>query len=371
MSEAVHLAPVRISPAGEAEVRDLTVRGANHYIAWGGVVAQNCLFDELTHFLEDQYRGIRARLRGTDPNLPYWSRAATNPGGPGHAWVFKRFGAWLDPTHERLASPGETRWFVGDREVPEGTKYALSRTFIPARRTDNPHVSDEQYGAQLQDLSTVRRKQLDEGDWTIKPGGGAFFHRDWWKYTDAPPPPAQVLRRVRWWDLGATVDGDPTRGVLLLEARSPAPQPYVWSDLRSIRGTPGEVRAFILRTAENDGRGVTIGLPLDPGQAGEDQRVTYLELLKGYTVLFRRPQGAKELRAAAPSSQVQGGRVAIVRAAWNYEATDEMHDFPDADHDDIVDAFDDGMNHLMTTRAPAAPAPPAILGGMRDPLPGF
>ena len=326
------------------------------------------LFDELTHFEETMYRGIRARIRGTDPTLPYWSRAATKPGGRGHEWVFRRFAAWLDPTHERPAKPGEVRWFVGDREVERGTRYALSRTFIPARRTDNPYVSDEQYGAQLQDLTVVRRKQLDEGDWTIKPGGGAYFHRDWWKHYDEVP--GRIVRSVRWWDLGATVDGDPSRGVLLHELAPGAPVPYVWSDLRTVRGTPGDVRAAIKATAEADTRRVAVGLPLDPGQAGEDQRITYVDMLRGWEVLFRRPQVSKELRAKAPSSQVQNGRVAILRRAWAHEAIDEMHDFPDGDHDDIVDAFDDGMAHLMTTVAPPEPEAPQILD-MPPPLPGF
>ena len=30
------------------------------------------IFDELTHFTERQFVGICARLRGTDPALPYW-----------------------------------------------------------------------------------------------------------------------------------------------------------------------------------------------------------------------------------------------------------------------------------------------------------
>ena len=326
------------------------------------------LFDELTHFEEDQYRGIRARLRGTDPTLRYWSRAATNPGGRGHGWVFQRFGAWLDPTHENPAKPGEVRYFVGDTEVAKGTRFALSRTFIPARRTDNPYVSEEQYGAQLQDLSRVRRAQLDDGDWTIKPDGGDYFHRDWWKYLDALP--ARPVRSVRWWDLGATPNGDPTRGVLLHQMPERCPIPFVFADLRTVRGTPDAVRTLIRQTAETDGKRVTVGLPLDPGQAGEDQRITYVDMLRGWEVRFRRPQGDKAARARAPSSQVEAGRVAMLRAAWNHEAVDEMHDFPDGDHDDIVDAFDDALAFLMTTATPAEPEAPEILH-MPPPLPGF
>jgi hypothetical protein len=82
-------------------------------------------FDELTHFTERQYTQIRARIRGTDPTLPRWTRATTNPGGPGHDWVFKRWGAWLDPKAARRAAPGEPLWFVGDELAERGARDAL------------------------------------------------------------------------------------------------------------------------------------------------------------------------------------------------------------------------------------------------------
>lgn len=132
------------------------------------------LFDELTHFTERQFTGICARLRGTDPALPYWARAATNPGGEGHAWVQKRWGAWLDPKHPRRAAPGEHRWVLRGREVPEGTPHALSYTFIPALLKDNPHVGAE-YRAQVEDIGDpVRRAQLLDGNWDAKPEGALW-----------------------------------------------------------------------------------------------------------------------------------------------------------------------------------------------------
>lgn len=122
------------------------------------------LFDELTHFTERQYVGINARLRGTDPTLPYWSRAATNPGGVGHAWVKRRWGAWLDKKHASPAREGETRWVLRGAEVPQGTPNATSYTFVPALLDDNPKV-DPAYRAELEELDPLRRRQLIAGDW--------------------------------------------------------------------------------------------------------------------------------------------------------------------------------------------------------------
>ncbi len=144
------------------------------------------IFEELTHFTEKQYRGIRARIRGTDPTLPRFSRATSNPGGEGHDWVFARFGAWLDPKHQRPAKSGETRWYSGDAEVQRGAEDSLSRQFIPATLADNPYIGAE-YRAQLMDLDPVRRAQLRDGDWLAQPGKGMYFKRKWFPILDAPP----------------------------------------------------------------------------------------------------------------------------------------------------------------------------------------
>jgi hypothetical protein len=142
------------------------------------------IWEELTHFSGTQYKGVNARIRGTNPKLPRMRRATCNPGGEGHEWVFAHWGAWLDPNYEipgrpprlddagnRLppAAPNEVLWYLGDQVVPRGTPDAISRTFIPAKLSDNPHVTPE-YRAELLQLDPLRRAQLLEGDWLKKAG---------------------------------------------------------------------------------------------------------------------------------------------------------------------------------------------------------
>mgnify|MGYP001010736393 CR=1 FL=1 len=313
------------------------------------------LFDELTHFTEKQYRGIRGRLRSTDPVLPCWSRAATNPGGVGHEWVKARFGAWLDPKHPRPAAPGEVRWYLGDREVPAGTRDALSRAFIPARLSDNPFIGDA-YRAQLQDLDPVRRAQLLEGDWEAAYGEGKLFHRDWWAILDALP--SDVEATVRAWDLGATTDGDPSRGVLMHRRPLGITPRWVVSDVVTVLGPPHEVDAAIKRTAILDGTGVPIVLPQDPGQAGIDQVRRYGRELEGWTVIPRRPTADKVTRAGPWSSQVGARNAGLVRGPWTAAFVAEHHAFPDGPHDDQVDAASDGFAVLTASDSPPAPPPP-------------
>jgi predicted phage terminase large subunit-like protein len=298
------------------------------------------LFDELTHFTERQYRGIRARLRGTDPTLPYWSRAATNPGGVGHEWVKARWSAWLDRRSERPAGPGEVRWFAGDQEVPQGTEFALSRTFIPAKLADNPHTSPA-YRAQLRDLDPVRRLQLEDGDWEAAYGEGKVFHKTWWRYLETEPV---CTAKSRGWDFGA--GGDPSEGVLLGDRGEGTVPRYVVLDVKSHIGPSHELHRLVRATAEEDGESVLVAIPQDPGQAGKDQAQTFIRELDGFTVLHRPMTGDKVVRAGPASSQAGAGNFAILRGPWNHAFTTQAHEFPDSPRDDKIDALSEAFNAL-------------------------
>ena len=97
--------------------------------------------DEASQLEEFQYRYIRSRLRRKE-NFPFapYSRCASNPGGPGHDWVFERY-------------------------VVEGAPF----DFVPAKIDDNPHLFDggKEYKAALMDLDEVTRAQLLEGAWVV------------------------------------------------------------------------------------------------------------------------------------------------------------------------------------------------------------
>ena len=56
--------------------------------------------------------------------------------------------------------------------------------------------------------------------------------------------------------------------------------------------------------------------------------------------------GSKTVRAAPVSAAAQGGRVKIVRGAWNNAFLDELEGFPEVGHDDQVDSLSGAMNAL-------------------------
>jgi hypothetical protein len=199
----VHVEPYSLS---EKEVIDVTIGVVNHYITFGGVINRNCYiaFDELTqHPTPFVWNYMRSRLRTTDPDLPVFMRATTNPGGPGHSWVKKMF---IDP-----APVGEP-FAATDLDTGEALRYPpghekegkplFHRRFIPARLSDNPYLAKEgMYEANLLSLPEMQRRQLLEGDWTIAEGAAFPEFRVSTHVTDPYEIPGD-WRRFRSCDFG-------------------------------------------------------------------------------------------------------------------------------------------------------------------------
>jgi predicted phage terminase large subunit-like protein len=318
-------------------------------------------FDELTTFTERQYRYLMSRLR-TSKGHRLRVRAASNPGGPGHSWVLKRWAPWLDPEYrgaDGKAVSGEIRYYLthpdtgADVWVPKGTPGAMSRCFIAARLDDNPHL-DAGYADRLNAQDPLTRKQLKDGDWSAKPAPKTFFDRAWCPRSDSLP---DDLRCVRGWDRAATEEGsgkDPdwTGGVKLGYSEKTA----LWYllDVVRLRASPGGVRQKVLETARADGPNVEQVLPCDPGSAGVFEAQQWLSDLAGYVVNVQRETGDKVTRAKtwsaqfAPAPGQAHGRFRYVPGPWCAEYFTELEDFPTPKvHDDQVDATSTAFRVLV------------------------
>lgn len=161
-------------------------------------------FDELTqHPTPFAWNYMRSRLRTTDPDLPVFMRATTNPGGPGHQWVKQMF---IDP------APANKSFVATDMETkqpmvfPDTHKKAgkplFYRRFIPATLKDNPYLYDEgTYEANLLSLPEMQRRQLLDGDWSIAEGA-AFSEFRQNVHTIEPFEVPTEWRRFRSCDYG-------------------------------------------------------------------------------------------------------------------------------------------------------------------------
>lgn len=138
-------------------------------------------FDELTQFLEYQFRYVITWNRTTAPGQRCRVVAASNPPEVAEGdWVIDYWGPWLSDVHPNPALPGDLRWFISDengndREVdspspvllPNGDKVTpRSRTFIPSNVEDNPYLMATGYKAQLQALPEPLRSQMLKGSFT-------------------------------------------------------------------------------------------------------------------------------------------------------------------------------------------------------------
>lgn len=266
-------------------------------------------FDELTHFKKDQYTFLFARLRRMKGStIPLKMRSASNPGGIGHDWVY------------RLLVKGKGR---------------NDRIFIKALLQDNPFIDIDAYLSTLAHLSKLERARILKGDWEAKQDG-TMFDSNWFKIVPAVPPD---LKWIRYWDLAATelVPGkDPDWTVGCLMAKDQAD--FIIRSIRKIRGQPGDVESFILKTTQMDGEAVHSWMEQEGGASGPTTIHTYAKLLAGYTFHGDPKHTDKPARAAPYASQAQYGHVKLLAAPWNEEFLDDHDAFPFGDHDDQVDA---------------------------------
>jgi len=315
-------------------------------------------FDELTTFTEAQYRYLFSRARSTSGVAPR-IRAGTNPGGVGHNWVKRRWGAWLDKKHPHPAADGEVRWFkpegAGEVECGANDPDGMARTFIKSTVWDNPHLmeKDPAYIARLKALPLVERMQLLEGDWDIMAGAGNVIRREWFEIVEAAPAEA---KRVRFWDLAATEkelskdDPDFTAGARV----SFADKVYYIEQVLKAQRSWANVKRLMGQTAALDGRETAIGVEQEPGASGKAliREIMRDPLLQGkYTVRGYRPMKDKVARANVWASQAQVGNVKIVNdGSWDIESfLNECQMFPEGVHDDQVDAVS-GAVEMLTGR---------------------
>lgn len=130
-----------------------------------GAEYQLVVFEEGTHFTEEQYEYLLTRLRaagnvntslekfGIRPRVI----VTANPGGIGHHWVKRRF---VDPAPPM--TPFKTQPTADEPEPGV-------RMYLPARATDNRHLGKD-YIQKLNNLKGPLRDALRDGSWDVLDG---------------------------------------------------------------------------------------------------------------------------------------------------------------------------------------------------------
>nr|WP_300861794.1 phage terminase large subunit [uncultured Acetatifactor sp.] len=333
--------------------------------SWQGTEIAYIGFDELTHFTKHQFLYMLSRNRTTCGIRPY-VRATCNPDVD--SWVAEFISWWIDQ-ETGYAIPersGQIRWMVvlndiiywGDTPEELAKKYEVnvedckSVTFIASRLEDNKILmeSDPGYLANLKAMTEVDTERLLRGNWKIKAAAGSFFKRSQVGeiLTEVPK---DLVAVCRGWDLAATdKDEDDeaafTAGVLMGRRENGR---FVIIDVINRQLKAGDVRSTVLVTAKMDHAKYAWcrqRLPQDPGQAGKDQKASYMEMLAGFDVHMIPESGDKATRAEPMAAQWQHGMFDLVAGEWNEAYLNQLESFPDSKWKDMVDASSSAFNEI-------------------------
>jgi phage terminase large subunit-like protein len=305
--------------------------------------------DELTQFKLSDYTYMFSRCRhakvGDIAGVPSRIRSTTNPGGPGHEWVHKRFIVPWQRWRDSVDHP---------EHYPKPIRPPI-RHFHPSLLKDNPYLDTDDYMQSLMELDPVTRAQLVRGDWNIRPDG-RMFKRSWFKIIARENLPGNC-RWCRFWDMAATdeapgLDPDYTVGTLI--GRDPMGRYYI-ADVRRWRCEPAENDLRCQATANHDTYNVIQAMEQEPGASGKTmiyhfRRGAFRDTnfrgvpssgkARGITTNVQpgRKTSHGKIAAASPlSAHANAGSVYIVAdGSWDYEQfLSEMEIFPDGEHDDV------------------------------------
>jgi predicted phage terminase large subunit-like protein len=334
-------------------------------LAWQGSEIPLIIFDELTHFTQDQFFYLLSRNRSTCGVRPY-IRATTNPDES--SWV-------ADMVSRYLINQGDDEEIVGTADPAKaGTLQYFNRvdghiiwsdrpsedsksfSFVPATIFDNPKLleADPGYLSNLKALPRVDRMRLLGGNWRVKAAAGKIYKLEWFTLTGQTFQ--QLLstpgRWCRFWDFASRIeqhrgdDPDWTAGALVFKPMDES-LPAVIVDLICEQRSPSGVDQLIRQTTCIDPPQTQICWYQDPGQAGVYQTSKLMELLAGFNAMgvvdpLNKIQRAKPLSAAL---EVQD--VLCLRGEWNRDFFNQMISFPDGKHDDMVDAVNGAYNYVI------------------------
>lgn len=335
-----------IFPGGESVLFG-HLEGEKDVHRYQGSAFQFVGFDELTTFTEYQYLYLFSRVRSAQ-GIPCRVRAASNPGGIGHAWVRRRWFHWVSRKSERPAASGEVRWFrregEKDTEVERDVDGALGRTFVPAKLSDNPALQarDPGYRARLQSLPRLERLRLENGDWDAAPAKRDFWDRD--KIIVLRACPADAKSRARAWDFAASVAGDFYVGGRCSQTPGGL---FVIEHIERGQGGPHKLDAAFERIATSDRERypqITQWIPQDPGAAGKLVVADFQRRYPLFAIRGRLQSGDKQTRFNPVSSRALSGNVAVVDdGSWDVNALhEELEALWDGSNDDQADAISDG-----------------------------
>jgi len=295
----------------------------NHKYRYQSAEFQFIGFDELTQFPESSYAYLFSRLRRkAGVQVPLRMRAASNPGGEGHAWVFERF-----------VMPGS------------------GRVFIPAGLADNPHIDRDEYERSLAELDDTTRKQLLEGMWVTDPAGKPY-KREWWRGQNRYDPDdiglvrAHVVERWISWDTAMKDSAENDYSGYIVAEVLDDYRLLIRRAWRARLQFPDLVDAIEAAAREHNRDGKLRGIVIEDRVSGTSAIQTLRAAAKSGVselIIPFEPERSKEERAQRAAVWAQRGCILLPHPTssvpWLAEFEHDIYEFPDIQHKEYPDVL--------------------------------
>lgn len=279
--------------------------------------------------------------------------ATANPGGKGHKWIKERY---VDP-------------------APPGTPFqdpttGAWRVFIPSKLSDNKLLveADPSYANRLKGTGpSWLVKAWLEGDWNIAMDGKIFL-REWWDKQRYDRDPLELRKScfhvVQSWDFAAREGEQNDRSVCITLGLTD--RRWYILDVWAGRLTFPDLKRKVGELAEKWECYEILVEDKSSGQGILDE----LKRETNYALKGVNPVGTKYERALSVSALIEQGCVWLpVAAAWLSDFMDELAGFPDAAHDDIVDALSQLLRYIAARYTVGDATAPAFVEEKRESTP--
>lgn len=192
----------------KSEIRFRSCQHRKDVFKFQGAEMHRIYLDEMGHFFEDMVNYLRTRVR-----VPKWlaqlgvrpkQKGSANPGGPGHAFLKKTY---IDPAPGYWQTGGEWSKVVYSKILNKSKQVRYA--FIPAKATDNKHLTDD-YMFQLEEKPKKLREALLYGNWDVFEGQvfiefenvESQYYSGQYTHVIAPFTPPPSWTRYRSFDYG-------------------------------------------------------------------------------------------------------------------------------------------------------------------------
>ena len=323
--------------------------------------------------------GVGGALTGRGGNLLIVDDSVKNSKEAQSPAIQKTQREWWKSTFRTRAEPDAvalvigTRWHENDligylieeMEDQDNDQFIIVRLPAVAEEPSEEYPDSDPLGRNVGDVlfperwpvEKLRPHMANQYTWAAlyqqrpAPAEGGMFEKDW--FDVMPMPPGKWKKIVRYWDLAAT---DPKKGedpdwTCGLKMGLHEDGYYYVIDIVHVQQSIGRLRNTIKDTLKEDGYRVRQRVEQEPGAAG---KIAIWQLardvFRGYAFKGRRTTGSKILRAETVSGHAERGEVRLVRGKWNRDFLKQLTTFPNAAHDDQVDAMSGAFEEL-TRRA--------------------